>query len=220
MTKLRRALLFDMDGVVVHNMPAHTEAWRLFLRKRGIEIETRDFLANTMGMPTRDVLAYYFKRRVSRKDEKLLDETKEALYRRIYLPKRRAAPGLRALLSKAHAAGLRLGLGTGSKDENVRFILDGLNIRHYFETVVGAGDVKKGKPNPETFLTLAERLKVRAKDCVVFEDSLLGEEAVRRAGMTLVAVTTSHKAHEFKTAALAVRDFRGLSLTRISSLLS
>jgi beta-phosphoglucomutase-like phosphatase (HAD superfamily) len=102
----------------------------------------------------------------------------------------------------------------------VTFILDGLKIRSQFHAVVEAGDVKKGKPDPETFLTLAHKLKVKPKDCVVFEDSLLGEEAARRAGMKVVGVTTSHRAHEFKIASFAVRDFRKLSLSRVMSLLS
>jgi beta-phosphoglucomutase family hydrolase len=210
--------LFDMDGVVCHNMPAHVEAWRRFLRGHGIEIELRDFLENTMGMPTRDVLGYYLKRPVSAEESAALGASKEALYRKIYGPKRRAAAGLRSFIKEARGAGHRLGLGTGSTSENVAFILDGLDLRKEFHAVVEAADVKRGKPHPETFLTLAKRMGVPPRECVVFEDSLLGEEAARRAGMTVVAVTTSHAAHEFKTAALAARDFRGLSLKKVLAL--
>jgi beta-phosphoglucomutase len=204
-------LLFDMDGVVCDNMGAHVEAWRTFFRARGIGIETRDFLVNTMGMPTRDVLAYYFKRAVPPAEAAALADVKEKLYRSLYGPKRRAAPGLRRFIASARAEGDRLGLGTGSKDDNVTFILDGLKLRKSFDAVVDGGEVKKGKPDPETFLTLADKLKVRPRDCVVFEDSLLGEEAARRAGMAVVAITTSHRPDEFKHARLAVRDFRKLA---------
>jgi beta-phosphoglucomutase family hydrolase len=214
----RIGLLFDMDGVVCDNMGAHVEAWRTFFRRHGIEIETRDFLVNTMGMPTRDVLAYYFKRPVPPAEAAALAEVKEKLYRDLYAPKRRAAAGLRKLLAASRAAGWALGLGTGSKDDNVTFILDGLKLRQSFDAVVDGGEVKKGKPDPETFLTLADKLKARPGDCVVFEDSLLGEEAARRAGMAVVAVTTSHRADEFKHAALALRDFRGLATATIRAL--
>ena len=202
--------LFDMDGVVCDNMAAHTEAWRRFFRARGIEIETRDFLVNTMGMPTRDVLVYYFKRPVGSDEAARCADVKEKLYRRLYAPKLRAAPGLRRFLAAARAEGAAVGLGTGSKDDNVAFILDGLRLRASFDAVVDGGDVKRGKPDPETFLTLADKLKARPRDCVVFEDSLLGEEAARRAGMAVVAITTSHAADEFKHARLAARDFRRL----------
>ncbi len=216
----RIGLLFDMDGVVCDNMGAHVSAWRIFFRARGIEIETREFLANTMGMPTRDVLSYYFKRAVPRAEAARLAEAKETLYRKLYAPKRRAAPGLRRLLAASHAAGWGVGLGTGSKDDNVTFILDGLKLRRSFDAVVDGGEVEKGKPDPETFLRLADKLKVKPRDCVVFEDSLLGEEAARRAGMAVIAVTTSHRADEFRHAALAVRDFRKLATATVRALAS
>lgn len=211
-------LLFDMDGVVCDNMAAHTEAWKRFFRTHKIEIETRDFLVNTMGMPTRDVLAYYFKRPVGADEAARCADVKEKLYRKLYGPQRRAAPGLRKFLASARAEGHRIGLGTGSKGDNVSFILDGLELRKSFDAVVDAAEVKKGKPDPETFLTLADKLAARPKDCVVFEDSLLGEEAARRAGMKVVAITTSHRADEFKAAALAVRDFRKLATATVRAL--
>ena len=211
--------LFDMDGVVCRNIPAHVESWRIFFGRHGIEFEMGDFLANTMGMPTREVLRYYFKRELPAAEAAAHAAVKEGYYRKIYLPKRRAACGLRRFLKVARGAGVRLGLGTGSKDNNVTFILDGLNLRASIDAVVDGGMVAKGKPDPETFLTLADKLKVRAKDCVVFEDSLLGEEAARRAGMAVVAITTSHRADEFRHARLKARDFSNIRPAQAAALL-
>lgn len=216
----RAGLLFDMDGVVCRNMPAHEEAWRRFFRLHGIELETTEFRAQTMGMPTHEVLAYYFKRPIPPAQAHALASVKETLYRRLYRPRRRTMPGLRSLLAAARRAGHRLGLGTGSKDDNVSFILDGLRLRSAFDAVVDGGMVKKGKPDPETFLRLADALEARPRDCVVFEDSLLGEEAARRAGMAVVAITSSHRAEEFRHARLRRGDFRGLSLPVVLDLLS
>ena len=213
-------LLFDMDGVVCHNMPAHEEAWRRFFRGHGIEIDLKDFRENTMGMPTRDVLRYYFKRDVPPDEAARLALVKETTYRDLYRAKRRAAPGLRRLLTEARGIGWRLGMGTGSKDDNVTFILDGLKLRQNFDAIIDGGEVVKGKPDPETFLRLAKKIKIPPRDCIVFEDSLLGEEAARRAGMTVVGVTTSHRADEFRGAALALRDFRGTTTQKLMSLLS
>lgn len=217
---MKRALglLFDMDGVVCDNMPAHEEAWRRFFRERGIEIDAKDFRENTMGMPTREVLRYYFKRDFPPAEALELAAVKETLYRELYLPERRPAAGLLDFLKAARADGSRLGLGTGSRDDNVTFILDGLDLRRWFDAVVDGGEVVRGKPDPETFLTLAAKLGVAPADCVVFEDSLLGEEAASRAGMAVVAVTTSHRAGEFRRAALSVRDFAGLTPRRAAEL--
>jgi beta-phosphoglucomutase family hydrolase len=208
-----------MDGVICDNMPAHTQAWRIFFERHGIHIDTRDFLENTMGMPTRDVLSYYFKRPVPASEADEHAAIKEDLYRTLYRPKRRAARGLRRLLSLSRAQRCRIGLGTGSKSDNVTFILDGLRLRPHFDAIVDGADVKKGKPDPETFLMLADKLKIHPRHCIVFEDSLLGEQAATRAGMPVVAVTTSHRKEEFKSAALFVRNFQGLSLSDIFALL-
>ena len=213
-------MLLDMDGVVCHNMPAHEQAWRRFFHKYGIKLDINEFRANTMGMPTREVLRHYFKRDIAPAEAARHAAVKEGYYRELYLPKRRAAAGLRRFLKNARAAGARVGLGTGSKDDNVAFILDGLRLRASFDAIVDGGMVKKGKPDPETFLTLADKLKVRPKNCVVFEDSLLGEEAARRAGMAVVAITTSHYADEFKHARLKFRDFQTITPSRAATLVN
>lgn len=206
-----RALLFDLDGVVVDNMRAHEDAWREFFARRGIPMDHDDFFRNTSGMPTRDVLAYFFKRAVAPEEAAALAEVKETIYRDRYRPAMKPAAGLVELLEAARAAGLKLGVGTGSMPDNVNFVLDGLDLRRRFDAVVTAAEVTRGKPDPQTFLLLAEKLGVEPADCLVFEDSLLGEKAARAGGMGLVAITTSHGAHEFNGPDLAAADFVGLS---------
>lgn len=213
------AFLLDMDGVVCHNMPAHETAWTNFFKTKGIDIDLHDFRTNTMGMPTREVLRYYYKREVPPEEAHAAALIKETMYRELYLPHRAPAKGLLPFLKGARAGGYRVGLGTGSKDDNVTFILDGLTLRPWFDAVVDGGMVTKGKPDPQTFLILAEKLGVEPKKCVVFEDSLLGEEAARRAGMPVVAITTSHRPDEFKHAALKAPDFLSLSPAKAAALL-
>ena len=73
---------------------------------------------------------------------------------------------------------------------NVEFILDGLDLRKYFQAVVTAADVKEGKPNPEIFLKSAEKLNVAPENCLVFEDAIGGFEAAHRAGMKSIGIAT------------------------------
>lgn len=206
----RAAFLFDLDGVIVDNMAFHERAWRRFFSERGVDMDHDEFFRQTSGMPTRDVLAHFFKRPVPADEAARCAAFKEGLYRELYRPHARPAAGLPEFLAQAEAAGVALGVGTGSLPENVDFILDGLGLRKHFPAVVGGGEVSRGKPDPETFLLLARRLGVAPADCVVFEDALLGERAARAAGMGLVAVTTSHAAAEFSGPDLCITDFRGL----------
>ncbi len=212
------AFLFDMDGVVVDNMRFHERAWREFFLKRGVPMDGDEFFRRTSGMPTRDVMAYFFKRALSAEEAARLNAEKEAAYRRLYAPHLSPLPGLREFLAAARAAGVRLGLGTGSLAENIDFVLDGLSLRDRFDAVVGADEVRRGKPDPETFLTLARKLGAAPADCVVFEDALLGEEAARAAGMRLVAVTTTHASRDFRRPDLSIADFSGLDPRAIAGL--
>jgi beta-phosphoglucomutase len=77
-------------------------------------------------------------------------------------------------------------------------VLDNLNIRHYFKTVVSADDVVLSKPHPETYLQVAERLQVLPTDCLVFEDVPKGAEAAENAGMKAIVITTTHEPYEFE----------------------
>jgi beta-phosphoglucomutase len=99
------------------------------------------------------------------------------------LPQLALLPGLHQLLDKAHKAGIVMGIGSAAIPFNIDFVLDNLNIRHYFKAIVSADDVAISKPHPETYLRVAELLQVQAADCLVFEDVPKGAEAALNAGM-------------------------------------
>jgi beta-phosphoglucomutase-like phosphatase (HAD superfamily) len=81
---------------------------------------------------------------------------------------------------------------------NINYVLDGLQIRHYFKAIVSAVDVAFSKPHPETFLSCAKQLGVEPSNCIVFEDSPKGVLAAKMAGMQSVILTTMHSADEFE----------------------
>ena len=85
-----------------------------------------------------------------------------------------------------------------SKTSLYYFAIDGLNIRHYFDSVIGAEHVKDSKPDPETYLKGAQELQVSPADCIVFEDAPKGVEAAHNAGMKCVVLTTMHEESEFR----------------------
>jgi beta-phosphoglucomutase len=91
------------------------------------------------------------------------------------------------------------GVGTGSSPENIDFVLGGLDLKSHFKSVVGASQVKHGKPNPEIFLKVASELDLTPEACVVFEDSQFGVQAASQAGMQVVGLSTSHSKTEMLT---------------------
>jgi len=98
--------------------------------------------------------------------------------------------GAEAFIAKAAELGVKMAVATAAPPENVEFIIDGLELRHRFDAIVTAADVKRGKPDPEIFLKSAELVGVDPNRCIVFEDALGGFEAAFRAGMKSIGIAT------------------------------
>lgn len=184
-----RAFIFDMDGTLVDNMFFHTEAWGKMLAENGVEMNAHDFLVKTAGKTNREILPTVFG---DISDERIaeLGTRKETLYQELFLPVRKTVDGVIEFLEEAKNLGIKMAVATAAPVINVEFILDGLDLRKYFQAVVTAADVKEGKPNPEIFLKSAEKLNVEPNSCLVFEDAIGGFEAAHRAGMKSIGIAT------------------------------
>ena len=191
-----KALIFDMDGTLVHNMPTHNQTWQETLAEAGVQIDKDEFNRATTGKKTAEILRLMLGAQLSDVDVAYWANRKENLYRERFASSREPLPGLLTLLEKARSLGLPMAVATASTPDNITFILDGLNLRRYFKAVVGGHEVRLGKPNPEIFLKAAETLGVEPADCLVFEDALGGIEAARRAGMQAVMLCTTIRADE------------------------
>lgn len=215
------AVLFDMDGVIVANTEYHVNAWLNFSARYNHPLTMPQYFENINGRTSADAMAYTFGRAVSGDELTELTEEKEAIYRDLYAPHLQPTPGLVHFLTALKAANVRLAVGTSAPQSNVLFTLDGLNIRHYFDAIVDAGMVTNGKPNPEIYLTAARRVGVEPGRCVVFEDAFAGIEAGVRAGMTVVAVATSHTRAELETtgASLIIDNFVNLTIEEVEQLI-
>lgn len=208
-----RAFIFDMDGTLVDNMHFHTEAWGKLLGENGIEMNAHDFLVKTAGKTNREILPTIFD---AISDERIeeLGRRKETLYQELFLPHRQALKGAVEFLTEAKNLGIKMAVATAAPNENVEFILDGLNLRHFFDAVTTAEDVKNGKPNPEFFLKSAEKLGVEPRNCIVFEDAFGGFEAAHRAGMKSIGIATVNSIEDIlkqNSVVEAHKDFSSLN---------
>ncbi len=212
-----RAFIFDMDGTLLDNMSFHTAAWMETIAELGHSpVDPLEWELQTSGVPNRTIFA----ERLGVASQHLSHwvDWKEAAYRRLADGQLQPLPGLRAFLRAARKQGVRNAMATGAGAINIRFNLSALAMESTFETIVGADDVEKGKPDPEVFLTAAKRLGVPPSNCVVFEDAPLGIEAARRAGMRVVAFTTMLKSAELMAlpgVSIVADDYTELSPTLI-----
>jgi len=191
------AFIFDMDGTLVDNMSFHFESWIEYLTELGAKPDPHTFMELTAGKINPEIFRMFLGADMTDDQITFHAAEKEDRYRRLYLPHMRPMPGLVEFLQQARAAGMRLGVATAANWENVEFVLRGIGLRDAFDTIVTADDITRGKPDPEIFLIAAQRLGVSPARCLVFEDSLMGIEAARRAGMDSVALTTTISAQKF-----------------------
>lgn len=184
-----RAFIFDMDGTLVDNMRFHGEAWKTMLLENGIETDAREFLVKTAGKTNREIIPNFF---TDATEERLLELglRKETIYRELFLPERRAIAGAIEFLEAAKSLGVKMAVATAAPVANMEFVLDGLDLRRFFDAITTAADVSHGKPNPEVFLKSAEKLNVEPKYCLVFEDAFNGFEAANRAKMKSIGIAT------------------------------
>jgi beta-phosphoglucomutase len=214
------ALLFDMNGVMVDDMPFHERAWIALAARHGNTLTTDEFRREMSGRRNRDNIRHIFGDALSDAEVHAYQIEKEEAYRDAYRPYRAPLSGLVPLLVEARAAGLRVAVVTSAPKENVDFVLDGLDLRRQFDVVVGEEDVQRSKPDPEIYLLAALRLGVDSERCIVFEDSLAGIASGVAAGMTVVGVTTTHKPDELRHCALVIADFRSLTIAELARLTS
>jgi beta-phosphoglucomutase len=191
------AFIFDMDGTIVDNMAFHTKSWLEFFARRGKEYEAETFFRETAGAQGREILRERLGADVTDAEILELAAEKDALYREMYGPHRRAIQGFDAFVTAADERGVALAVATSAPPKNIVFTLDELDLRRHFAAVVGAADVKQGKPHPDVFLKAAEQLGADPRECIVFEDAPLGVEAARRAGMRAVVITSTLPADAF-----------------------
>jgi beta-phosphoglucomutase len=195
-----RAALFDFDGVLVDSEPVHFRAMRDSLLPEGIAIERDEYAGHYMGYDDREAIRRALERHgVVGGPERVhaVAVRKASGYGRL-MAEIPFLPGAQPLV-RALAARVPVGIASGARRTEIEGILTAAGLRDAFAAIVGAEDVRQGKPHPEPYLAAMALLASRAPDlrpeqCVVFEDSVAGVAAARAAGMKVVAVTTSNPA--------------------------
>ncbi|MDQ2751458.1 MAG: HAD family phosphatase [Bacteroidota bacterium] len=193
------ALIFDMNGTMVDDMSYHAEAWRTMINGELQGNLSPEEVKREMYGKNEEVLERIFgKNKFSWEEQSRISMQKEKAYQTAFRPHLTLIEGLPQFLQKAYQHNIPMAIGTAAIPFNIDFVLDNLDLRHYFKSIISADDVEKSKPHPETFLKAASALGVTPDDCIVFEDSPKGIETALNAGMRAIAVTTMHNKEDFK----------------------
>jgi HAD superfamily hydrolase (TIGR01509 family) len=218
---LPAAAIFDMDGVLVNSNPFHIQKWVEFLSGHGIPYQATDLPRIVLGARNDTAFRAFFRRQLGEDEMQQLSEELEERFRAAFRPHARPLPGLKTLMDECHGATIPMAVASSAMSKNVDFVVDVLELRPYFRSIVSGDEVLHPKPDPEIYLKTAERLRLAPATCVAFEDSFVGIESAKRAGMTCVGIASTFPAEELRRqthANLVVDGFEGLSLARLRAL--
>ena len=180
-------LIFDCDGTLVDSMPLHWRAWDTVCKRQGIVFAEERFYAMG-GVPSKKILGMLKTEQGLDFDPAQVSREKEEAY----LPLMREVKLIEpvAEIARANYGKIPLGVATGGRTQFIRPLLEGLGVMDWFDALVTSDDVENPKPAPDTFLKAAALMGVPAEDCRAYEDTDLGMEAIRAAGMKAVDVRT------------------------------
>ena len=192
-----KAIIFDMDGVIIDSEPLWQKAQDACLAQYGVRVTPKDCECHTMGKRI-DAIAQTWKDLFQLEvDPK---EIEKGILDKLCIwvaEEGKAMPGVLETIFAAKQLGYRIGLATSSSRRVVDVVLTKLGLAEYFDEISSAEDEEYGKPHPAVYLTTAKKLSVNLDDCLVIEDSLNGLIAAKSASMTTYLVSPDFRAPKF-----------------------
>jgi beta-phosphoglucomutase len=184
-----RAVVWDLDGVIVDSGDAHNVSWNLMATEFGVPYDPHSDFKGIFGRHNTDIISSLWQ--VNDPDEiERMASRKEILFREA-ARKLKPLPGVMDLVRSLQEAGWKQGIGSSAPLENIRLLLDVCGLTGYMQAIASGEDVARGKPDPQVFLLAFQRLGVSPRDGVVIEDAPAGVQAARAAGAAGVGVTNT-----------------------------
>lgn len=184
----KKAVIFDMDGVLIDSEPVYLQLFRDLLTENGcvVDEDKMRVLAGASGGMLWSAVAQMWKEEIRPEEMRRIYKARYADFR---FPYRDAAcPGIRPLLDWLKAEGYVLALASSSSEEAIRRMLDALELHGYFSHIISGKMFRESKPNPEIYLYTLRKLGLPAADCMAVEDSTYGIQAAKAAGLQVAAV--------------------------------
>ncbi len=231
------AVIFDFDGVLVDSEKLHYQAFNRTLTKYHYQLSIRDYYDRFLGLSDQELLHVVDKEGKlslsNQQFEKLLGE-KANLFKEMAATEAGIIEGVPQFLNMLAGNKIPIGICSGALLPEIETILKSAHLREFFEVIVSAEQVERGKPDPEGFLLALKLLnkklhksikppvvsEIEPENCVVIEDSHWGLDAAKAAGMKAVAITNTYAAEHLKPADKVIIHLNDLSLSELNSMCS
>ena len=185
-----KAVIFDLDGVIVSTDNYHYRAWKKISDEEGIYFDRKinERLRGVSRMESLDIILEKANREYSQEEKNSFAERKNSLYINLLeeLTQNDILPGVMRVLEILKKNDIKVAIGSSSK--NTEFILRKIGLHEYFDAISDGTQIKNSKPDPEVFLVAAKKLCIEPRDCLVVEDADAGVEAGLAGGMKVLAV--------------------------------
>jgi HAD superfamily hydrolase (TIGR01509 family) len=216
---MAKAVIFDMDGVICHTNPFHSQAFKIFFEKRNLFPTEEDFMLHMYGKNNGYILSHFLGRKIEGDELLELEDEKESLFREIYQYHVDPIAGFMEFFHAIKKTGLKTGIATSAPFANLELIGGKLDLFPFLESALASEQVSKHKPDPEVYLKTAANLSLLPGQCIVFEDSFSGVSAAKNAGMKVVGVLSSHRVDELPICDLYIENYLNLDVQEVISML-
>jgi HAD superfamily hydrolase (TIGR01509 family) len=207
-----RAVVFDMDGVLINSHPAHLAAWKAFLRSMGRDLAD-DELSFILEGRTRNEILRHFLGDLSDSDLQEFGKQKDEIFRlrEHEIP---AIPGVVDFLTALNGSDIVRAVATSASEIRTVSTIERMGLSEHFEAVITASDVSAGKPDPTVYRLACERLNVSPAQALAFDDAPAGIQSAKSAGMRCIGVSSNGFSRQLLEtgAERVIPNFVGLSL--------
>jgi HAD superfamily hydrolase (TIGR01509 family) len=210
-----KAVIFDMDGTIADSEKIVKKVSREFFEERGINLTKKEEKI-IFGLTWKEFVKKILESRGKKYKQSIKNTLKER-YVRTMSREVEAIPGVYEVLEVV-SRNFKVALATNSRWREVEIIFNKLKFHKYFHLKLAKNHVKNGKPDPEIYLKAAELLKVKPEECVVFEDSVVGIEAAKAAGMKCVGIVNTYSRKDLKKADMLIDSYHQINLEKIKKL--
>lgn len=209
-----KAVIFDLDGVIVSTDEYHYQAWKRLTSEEGIYFDRaiNERLRGISRMESLEIVLERSPKTYTTAEKSSLATRKNQYYQELIhnLTPEEILPGVRSLLEELKKGGVKIAVGSSSK--NTPLILKQIGLDSYFDAVVDGNDIKRSKPDPEVFLLAAQRLGIPPENCLVVEDAEAGVQAALAGGMPVLGVGSASKS---QAASIRMPDLSTVSLVEL-----